>query len=43
MGANVAVTFDTTWLGVAEVGRENSLISHPARDLQAPVLTTMAE
>jgi hypothetical protein len=42
MGANVDVTFDTTWSG-AGLGRENSLTSHPTCDLQAPVFAILAE
>ena len=30
VGANVVVTFDTTWLGAAGVGRENVPVSQPA-------------
>jgi hypothetical protein len=39
----VAVAFDATWPDAAGTGQENSLVSHPAGDLHAPVLVRLAE
>ena len=42
-GAIVLVTFDVTSPGTAGMGQDNPLVSHPAGNLQVPVLATLTE
>jgi hypothetical protein len=43
LGANVSVKSDVTSPGAGGMGQESPLASHPAGDLQAPVLAMLAE